>query len=106
MFVEDKEDKANFVGLDLGGDIASVYSVFNDYYKNNPKRIYLAVDFPAAEDILNDFVCVISYENSTFTIYAIPYNVENGKTLSEIRESSLLDKIHNDLGRFIYKNLN
>lgn len=102
MVVEDKEGKLNMVSLDLGGDIRAVYTAFNDYFKENPKRIYLAVDYPAGMDIINDFVCVIGYENSEFTLYAIPYDLETGETLSDIRDAEILDRIHDDLGKFIY----
>lgn len=102
MYVEDKDEKATICALDLGGDIRAVYKAFNDFFKENPKRIYLAVDFPAVGDIVNDFVCVIGYENSAFTLYAIPYNVENGETLSDIRDAEILNKIHDDLSKFIW----
>ena len=102
MFVEDKEGKATLCALDLGGEIRAVYTAFADYFKQNPKRIYLAVDFPANMDITNDFVCVIGYEKEEFLIYAIPYNTENGETFSEIRDAEILNKIHEDLGKFIY----
>ena len=102
MFVEDATEKATLCALDLGGEIRAVYTAFADYFKQNPKRIYLAVDFPANMDITNDFVCVIGYENSAFTLYAIPYNTENGETFSEIRDAEILNRIHDDLGKFIY----
>lgn len=102
MFVEDKEGKLNMVSLDLGGDIRAVYTAFNDYFKLNPKRIYLALDFPANMDISNDFVCIIGYELEEFTIYAIPYNTENGETFSNIRDVEILNKIHEDLSKFIW----
>ena len=102
MFVEDKEGKANMVSLDLGGDIRAVYKVFTEYYNDNPKRIYLAVDFPAVGDITKDFVCIVGYEMEIFTLYAIPYNVENGDAYSNIWESETLNKIHDDLNLFLY----
>ena len=102
MFVEDKEGKATLCALDLGGEIRAVYTAFADYFKQNPKRIYLAVDFPANMDITNDFVCVIGYEKEEFLIYAIPYNTENGETFSEIRDAEILNKIHGDLSKFIW----
>lgn len=102
MVVEDKEGKLNMVSLDLGGDIRAVYTAFNDYFKENPKRIYLAVDYPAGMDIINDFVCVIGYEKEQFTLYAIPYSLESGETLSEIRDAEILNKIHEDLSKFIW----
>jgi hypothetical protein len=102
MYVEDKEGKSNMVCLALGGDVRAVYTAFNDYFKENPKRIYLAVDFPANMDIINDFVCVIGYEKEEFTLYAIPYNVETGETLSDIRDAEILNKIHDDLSKFIW----
>jgi len=103
MFIEDKDEKNTICSLDLGGDIRAVYKLFTDYYKENPKRIYLAVDFPAVKDITNDFVCVIAYENNEFYLYTIPYNIETGETFSEIRDAEALDLIHDDLGKFIYK---
>lgn len=103
MFVEDKEEKTTLCALNLGGDCRAVYKVFADFFKDNPKRIYLAVDFPASQDIHNDFVCVIGYEKEEFTLYAIPYNVETGETYSNINEAELLDLIHGDLNKFIWK---
>ena len=102
MYVEDQEEKATICALDLGGDIRAVYKAFADFFKENPKRIYLAVDFPAGMDIINDFVCVVAYEKEEFLIYAIPYNTENGETFSEIRDAEILNRIHDDLGKFIY----
>ncbi len=102
MYVENQEEKATMCALDLGGDIRAVYKAFSDFYKENPKRIYLAVDFPAGMDIINDFVCVVAYEKEEFLIYAIPYNTENGETFSEIRDAEILNRIHDDLGKFIY----
>ena len=100
MFVEDKEGKNNFVCLNLGGEVAKVYEAFMDYYKENPKRIYLAVDFPAYGDIKNDFVCIFIYELDVLTVYAMPYSSKTGKLLPEIYESELLNKIKNDLELF------
>ena len=102
MYVENQEEKATMCALDLGGDIRAVYKAFSDFYKENPKRIYLAVDFPAGMDIINDFVCVVAYEKEEFLIYAIPYNTETGETFSEIRDAEILNKIHEDLSLFIY----
>jgi hypothetical protein len=101
MFVEDKDEKATMCALDLGGDIRAVYKAFADFFKLNPKRIYLAVDFPMNMDIANDFVCVIGYEKEEFTIYAIPYNCSTGETFSAIRDADILNKIHDDLNKFI-----
>lgn len=105
MYVEDQEEKATMCALDLGGDIRAVYKAFADFHKKNPKRIYLAVDFPACGDICNDFVCVIAYEKEELLIYAIPYLSENGITSSEIRNAEILNNIHDDLGKFIYLNV-
>lgn len=102
MYVEDQEEKTTMCALDLGGDIRAVYKAFADFRKQNPKRIYLAVDFPAGMDIQNDFVCMMAYENSAFLIYAIPYNTETGETFSEIRDAEILNKIQEDLSKFIY----
>ena len=101
MWIEPKDGKSTFASLDLGGDVRAVYKAFAEYHKEDPQRIYLAVDFPAVGDIINDFVCVIGYDNDGFTIYAIPYNVENGDTFSIITDAEILDKILDDLGLFI-----
>jgi hypothetical protein len=102
MYVEEKEEKATLCALDLGGDIRAVYKAFADFFKENPKRIYLAVDFPANMDITNDFVCIIGYEKEEFTIYAIPYGIETGATFFDIRDAEILNKIHEDLSKFIW----
>ena len=105
MYVEHKDEKATICSLDLGGDVRAVYKAYADFFKLNPKRIYLAVDFPANMDITNDFVCVIGYEKEEFLIYAIPYNTETGETFSEIRDAEILNRIHDDLSLFIYASL-
>lgn len=102
MYVEHKDEKATICSLDLGGDVRAVYKAYADFFKEAAKRIYLALDFPASEDIVNDFVCIIAYEKEEFLIYAIPYNTENGETFSEIRDAEILNRIHDDLGKFIY----
>jgi hypothetical protein len=101
MWIEHKDEKSTFASLDLGGEIRAVYKAFADYYKEDSKRIYLAVDFPANMDITNDFVCIIGYESQEFTLYAIPYNPETGQTFSDIRDADILDKIHSDLMLFL-----
>ena len=103
MYVEHQDEKATLCALDLGGDVRAVYKAFADFYKEPAKRIYLAVDFPATGDVINDFVCVIGYEKEEMTLYAIPYNVETGDTFSEIRDSETLNLIHGDLGKFMYE---
>ena len=103
MYVEHQDGKATICALDLGGDVRAVYKAFADFYEEPAKRIYLAVDFPAGGDMINDFVCMIGYENNEFTLYAIPYSVETGETFSEIRDAEILNKIHDDLAMFIYK---
>lgn len=102
MYVEDKNEKATICALDLGGDVRAVYQAFNDFFKENPKRIYLALDFPANMDIANDFVCIIAYEKEEFELFAIPYNTENGITFSEIHNAEILEKIYEDLSKFIW----
>ena len=101
MYVEHQDEKATMCALDLGGDIRAVYKAFADFYKESPKRIYLAVDFPANMDITNDFVCIIGSENDEFTLYAIPYNSETGDVYADIRDAEILNRIHEDLSKFI-----
>lgn len=102
MYIDKPLEKPTICALALGGDIRAVYTAFADHFKQNPKRIYLAVDFPANMDIVNDFICVIGYENEEFTLYAIPYNSETGESFSEIRDAEILNKIHDDLSMFIW----
>ena len=101
MFVEDKEEKVSLCALDLGGEIGKVYQAFAEYYKEKPKRIYLAVDFPAVGDIESDFVCIIAAEKDVFTINALPYSPNTGEQFTAITKSITLDKILTDLGHFI-----
>ena len=101
MFVEDKEEKVTLCALDLGGEIGKVYQAFAEYYKEKPKRIYLALDFPAVGDIESDFVCIIAYEKDVLTISALPYSANTGERFEQINISIILDKIIEDLGHFI-----
>ena len=56
MYVEHKDEKATICSLDLGGDVRAVYKAYADFFKEDAKRIYLALDFPSGMDISNDFV--------------------------------------------------
>ncbi len=101
MFVEAADEKLTICALDLGGDVRAVYKAFSDFHKEKPKRIYLAVDFPANMDIENDFVCIINYQNDEFKLTAIPYNPGTGEIFPEIKVAEILNKIFEDLSHFI-----
>lgn len=101
MWIEHKDDKSTFASLDLGGDIRAVYKAFAEYYKEDSKRIYLAVDFPSVGDIESDFVCIIAAEKDIFTINALPYSPNTGEQFTAITKSITLDKILTDLGHFL-----
>lgn len=101
MFVETKDSKFEINALALGGDVAACYRRFKKYLQENAKRVYLALDFPSGGDIKNDFVCVFSFENEEFDVFAIPYKTEDGEILPQIKESEQLNKILADFKHIV-----
>lgn len=101
MFVEDKEEKQHFLCLNLADGIHKVYEVFTEYFKKQPKRIYLAVDFPAMLEFENDFICYYIYENGELIVNAQQYNAATGELLQKEYKCALLDRITQDLQHFL-----
>ena len=79
MYVETSDKKTLLEALAIGGDVKLCYRIVRERIRENPKRIYLALDFPAFMDISSDFVAIMSIENSKFNLFAIPYNPVNGQ---------------------------
>ena len=93
LLCENKDGGLEINALALGGDVASCYRRFAEYKNNDAKRIYLSLDFPSGGDIENDYVAIFVFENNEINLFAIPYEIEEGKTFEIIKESSHLDKI-------------
>lgn len=93
LLCENKEGGLELNALALGGDVASCYRRFAEYKNNGAKRIYLSLDFPKGGDIENDFVAIFTYENNKIELFAIPYEIEEGKTFDKVTNSDHLDKI-------------
>ena len=97
LFAETKDGKFEMNTLALGGDVESCYGKFSEYKSNDAKRMYMSLDFPKGGDIKDDFVAIFSFENGDINLFAIPYNVEDGKILDIIKISEHLDYIKTQL---------
>ena len=93
LLCENNEGGLELNALALGGGVASCYRRFAEYKNNGAKRIYLSLDFPKGGDIENDFVAIFTYENNKIELFAIPYEIEEGKTFDRVTNSDHLDKI-------------
>ena len=93
LFCENKDGDFEINALSLGGDVASCYRRFAEYKKQNAKRIYLSLDFPKGGDIDNDYVAIFTLENNEINLFAIPYEIEDGKKFDTIFNSTQLDLI-------------
>ncbi len=93
MVVETKEGAIELNSLALGGDVLSCYKRVKTYKKTEASKIFMALDFPKGGDIANDFVVVYSIVNNEISIFALPYNTENGEMYERIDNSETLTKI-------------
>lgn len=93
LFVENSDGKFEMNSLALGGDVESCYNRFGEYLKNNAKKIFMSLDFPASNDIDHDFVCIFSYIDNNYDVYAIPYDTETGEIYEDIHNNKMLDII-------------
>jgi len=96
LFVEKNDGKFDINALALGGDVESCYKRVQKYFKEGAKKLFMSLDFPASQDIENDFVCIYSIVDGEFEVYAIPYDPETGDTYEEIHKCEMLDKILED----------
>ena len=93
LFCENKDGGFEINALALGGDVASCYRRFAEYKKGGAKRIYLSLDFPKGGDIKNDYVAIYTFENDKIDLFAIPYEIEDGKSFDIVKNSGQLDLI-------------
>lgn len=77
MIVETNNGEFAMCALALKG-VEEYYSVVKEYMKDNPRTLFMSMDFPRGGDIDKDFVAIFSFEDNQFKIYAIPYNIETG----------------------------
>jgi len=97
LFCENKDGGFEINTLALGGDVSSCYRRFSEYKKQNAKRIYLSLDFPKGGDIDNDYVAIYAFENNELSLFAIPYEIKDGKTFDTIKNSTQLDLIRTQM---------
>jgi len=97
LFCENKDGGFEINALALGGDVSSCYRRFSEYKKQNAKRIYLSLDFPKGGDIDNDYVAIYAFENNELSLFAIPYEIKDGKTFDTIKNSTQLDLIRTQM---------
>jgi len=101
MFVE-KQGKEEFMALAMSNSVVEKYKMFKQKIEEGANRVYLALDFPAGGDMLNDFILVFHYENTAMKRFALPYDAETGKRFKRINESSKIEQIFNQFNRFVF----
>jgi len=97
MFVEKQDGAYDFIAIAGVKSVEDCYKLIIKYLHGNAKRVYLAVDFPAALDIKNDFVAVFEIKGENFKIFAIPYNNKSGTIYPRITKSETLYHIVKNL---------
>lgn len=93
LFTVGDDGKSTMASLALGGNVERCYNIFKEYKDNGATKIFLSLDFPSGGDILNDFICVFSYDENVLTVLAIPYSTETGEQFEYITESTHLELI-------------
>ena len=101
LLCENKDGGLEINALALGGDVASCYRRFAEYKKDGAKRIYLSLDFPKGGDIENDYVAIYTFENDKINLFAIPYEIEEGKRFDVIKNSEQLDLIKQQMMTYL-----
>ncbi|HNX76080.1 MAG TPA: hypothetical protein PLM07_04050 [Candidatus Rifleibacterium sp.] len=100
MFVEMADESVEVNALALG-DVRQCYSIFASKLAKQAKSVFMALDFPASGDMVNDFVAVFAVENGIVEIFAIPYDPATGDKKEPIKTSHLLTAIKSQFVAFI-----
>ncbi len=95
MLVEERNGDISICCLAVDG-VESAYLSVCKFIEKDPKQIYLALDFPAKEDIKTDFICVYSFVDRDLSLLAIPYDNKTGKRFDIIKDAKILEFIHRD----------
>lgn len=101
MYVETYDKKNQLEALDLGGDVKTCYNIVMKRLREKSNRIYLALDFPSFMDMDNDFIAIMSIENNTFNLLAIPYDRETGEQFEIRRKGKFLNALSSEIKREI-----
>lgn len=87
---EGSDGKLVLVAFALDGVKEVFTAVWGLLKLENPKELYLAVDFPANGLIKTDFVAVFYYESEVWTVKLKPYNAQ-GEWLDEITHGVMIN---------------
>lgn len=87
------DGKLEICALMLGGDVEACYRKFIEYHRKGCPNIFMSIDFPAGDDIPNDFVVVLAKDNNKPSICAIPYDTATGERFPEIHSGERLGLI-------------
>lgn len=100
MLVEMQDNSLEVNALAVG-DVRQCYSIFASKLAKQAKSVFMALDFPASGDMVNDFVAVFAVENGIFEIFAIPYDPETGEKKEPTKTSQLLNMIKSQFVAFL-----
>lgn len=99
MFVEKEDGHVDIICIaEVPDGVKSIYTLIGAYLMGGVKRIYCAVDYPAALDMKNDFVAIFHFrdldnEANDFSIFGIPYNKNDGTVYERIEDCELFTHI-------------
>ena len=97
------DDQLTLTALAQGGQVQRCYDIAREEIEKPSTFFFMSLDFPANENIENDFVAILSLIGGKADIFAIPYDTKNGdmkpiidsknptlvRILSEFKESAL-----------------
>lgn len=101
IFVEKEDWTIEFWIMMIEWWVSPHYKIFIEKIKENSKRVYMSIDFPAGMDMENEFVGVFQYENETVKIKLLPYTVKDNKPiiLPAVEDGVLYKYIREDFNR-------
>lgn len=104
LFVEKSSGQKVLHTIKFKGITKKYYVEFiKQFRKDDPKRVYMSLDFPPSGDIEQDFIVIFSYENNKLSGFAIPYSAKDGTKSAPIYKSETLDKILLALDTYILR---
>lgn len=106
LFVEKSNGQKVLSTINYKGTTRKYFVEFlKQFKKDDPKRIFMSLDFSPVGDIEQDFIVIFSYDNEKITGFAIPYNIEDGIKGTPIYQSETLDKLVSSLNEGFLKML-
>jgi hypothetical protein len=92
FIAEDKNNKMEIHAL-VGLNSQQCYARFRNAVLHKNKNVIMAVDFPAGQDVPNDFVFLIHYDGKQLSFEMMQYDKKGNIVQNEDREYNLIRAI-------------